>query len=263
MVLGPPGLLAGALQGLCPGLQPEGTQIWCSRQSPSPLRPAARLPGAPCGRSDTLPAAHASFLLQLRPGSSRRGCPAPHPPRGAVPSWDPLPACSSLGPVRGWLSLPPSLPGARRPLCTCTEPSSPAGLPTSPKLLPTGSCAPQGGAVSDGGRGAREGGGQPPLQTCLDGEGAGGLRGAQRAPCGTQVDRHPGDGRAAQGSPGHTISLSRAISHGVRGPGRGHRVPCPGLSALQHRPFTEGDGTQLEKHVWAGTSTRTPYTRGS
>lgn len=226
----------------------------------APCSPAARLPGAPCGCSDPLPRAHSLLLLQLRPGSSRRGCHCPAPSSGG---------CAILGPLTGLLIprpgerlavLPPSLPGARRPLCTCTEPSSPAGLPTSPKPLPTGSCATQGGAVGDGGRGAREEGGQPPLQTCLDGEGPGALGGAQQAPCGTQVDRHPGDGRAAQGSPGHTVSLSRAVSHGVRGPGRGRHVPCPSLSALQHRPFPEGDGTRLEKHVRAGTSTRTLYT---
>lgn len=97
------------------------------------------------------------------------------------------------------------------------------------------------------------GGGQPPLQTCLDGEGAGdtwrGTVGVRQVPRGTQVDRH-------RGSPGHTASLSRTISHECRAPGRARRVPCLGLSAWQHRPFPEGDGTPLEKHMWDGTSMR-------
>lgn len=59
-----------------------------------------------------------------------------------------------------------------------------------------------------------------------------------------------------RGSPGHTASLSRTISHECRAPGRARRVPCLGLSAWQHRPFPEGDGTPLEKHMWDGTSMR-------
>ena len=87
---------------------------------------------------------HPSLLLQLRPGSSQSGCHCPTPSSGD---------CALLGPLTGLLiprpserlailALPPMPPGrARCPLCTCTEPSSPVGLPTpSPKLLPTGSC---------------------------------------------------------------------------------------------------------------------------
>ena len=57
-------------------------------------------------------------------------------------------------------------------------------------------------------------------------------------------------------SPGHTALLSRAVSHECEAPGQARRVPCLGLSAWQHRPFPEGDGTPLEKHMWAGTSMR-------
>lgn len=119
---------------------------------------------------------------------------------------------------------------------------------------------PEGGALSDGGRGAQEGLWAATPADLPGWGGGGGHRGgtvrARQAPCGTQVDGHPGDGRAAWGSPGHTAALSRAVSHGVRGPGQGCCVPCPGLSAWQHPPFPEGDRPRREKHIWTRTSAR-------
>lgn len=123
----------------------------CSKQSTS--SPAAPHPGSPTA----LPPGSSLWALRPLPcgsvtphscssglGPRRAGVTALHPPLGAVPSWEPSPACSFPGPVRGWLSSQPASmpPGrARCPLCTCTEPSSPAGLPTpSPEPLPTGSC---------------------------------------------------------------------------------------------------------------------------
>ena len=105
--------------------------------------------------------------------------------------------------------------------------------------------------------------GQPLLQTCLDGEGAGGTVGgtvmARQAPCGTQVDGHPGDGRAAWGSPGYTASLSRAVSHGVWGPGAGllcslPRSECLAAPAFPRRRQTPTRKAHLDQDQRAGPS---------